>query len=239
MLFTNLLNYIYHIYHILFAKKWYIIEGNIGCGKTTLISQLKERDDFEVIEEPVEVWKSITNEEGENILGMFYKESKKYAYIFQTIVFKTRMMALERQQVKQVRFSERSIWTDKNIFSKNCYEIGFINTIEKNTYDIWFNWLESKITRKPDGIIYLRAEPETCFERVHKRDRSEEATVSIDYLTNVHIKHEEWLMGSKTYGDIPIYIIDNTYEPSRAFEKVQEIVRCDGIIYKAWKYLMG
>jgi deoxyadenosine/deoxycytidine kinase len=239
MLFTNILNYIYHIYHIIFAKKWYIIEGNIGCGKTTLIRQLKERDDFEVIEEPVEVWKSITNEEGENILGMFYKESKKYAYIFQTIVFKTRIMALERQQVKQVRFSERSIWTDKNIFSKNCYEIGFINTIEKNTYDIWFNWLESKITRKPDGIIYLRAEPETCFERVHKRDRSEEATVSIDYLTNVHIKHEEWLMGSKTYGDIPIYIIDNTYEPSRAFEKVQEIVRCDGIIYKAWKYLMG
>ena len=59
----SLFNYIYSIYHTLFGKKWYIIEGNIGCGKTTLIRQLKSRDDFEVIEEPVEVWKSIVNEE--------------------------------------------------------------------------------------------------------------------------------------------------------------------------------
>jgi deoxyadenosine/deoxycytidine kinase len=221
----SLFNYIYSIYHTLFGKKWYIIEGNIGCGKTTLIRQLKSRDDFEVIEEPVEVWKSIVNEDGENILGLFYKESKKYAYIFQTIVFKTRIMALEKPQTKQVRFSERSIWTDKNIFSKNCYEIGFMNTIEKNTYDVWFNWLESKITRKPDGIIYLRAEPQVCLERVHKRDRTEESTVSLDYLTNIHEKHEAWLNKEKMYGDVPIYVIDNTCEPSKAFEKVQTIIR--------------
>jgi deoxyadenosine/deoxycytidine kinase len=221
----SLFNYIYSIYHTLFGKKWYIIEGNIGCGKTTLIRQLKARDDFEVIEEPVEVWKNIVNEEGENILGLFYKESKKYAYIFQTIVFKTRIMALEKPQTKQVRFSERSIWTDKNIFSKNCYEIGFMNTIEKNTYDIWFNWLENKITRKPDGIIYLRAEPEVCLERVQRRDRTEESTVSLEYLTNIHQKHEAWLNKENMYGDVPIYVIDNTCEPSKAFEKVQEIIR--------------
>jgi deoxyadenosine/deoxycytidine kinase len=224
MLLFSLINYIYSIYHTLFGKKWYIIEGNIGCGKTTLIRQLKARDDFEVIEEPVDVWKSIVNEEGENILGLFYKESNKYAYIFQTIVFKTRIMALEKPQTKQVRFSERSIWTDKNIFSKNCYEIGFMNTIEKNTYDVWFNWLESKITRKPDGIIYLRAEPQVCLERMHKRDRTEESTVSLDYLTNIHEKHEAWLNKEKMYGDVPIYVIDNTCEPSKAFEKVQEII---------------
>lgn len=206
-------------------NKWYIIEGNIGCGKTTLIRNLKKLDNVEVIEEPVSEWVKIKDENDENILGLFYKETKKYAYLFQTIVFKSRIMSLDKLQEKPYRFSERSIWTDKFVFAKNCYEMGLMNTIEKRTYDNWAEWLENKMYSKPDGIIYLRAEPEVCNSRMKKRDRKEESGVSLDYLKKIHDKHEEWLNnGFCDYTGIPIYVIDNSYSPADAFDKIKIIV---------------
>ena len=45
----------------------------------------------------------------------------------------------------------------------------------------------------PDGFVYLHASPETCARRMASRGRSEEGGVSLDYLANLHGKHEEWL----------------------------------------------
>lgn len=45
----------------------------------------------------------------------------------------------------------------------------------------------------PDGFIYLAASPETCMRRMSARGRGEEGGVSLDYLSNLHSKHEEWL----------------------------------------------
>lgn len=209
-------------------QRWYIIEGNIGCGKSTLIERLKqEHETYEVIEEPVELWKSITDGKGENVLGLFYKDPHRYAYLFQSIVFKTRMMALEVPQVKPVRFSERSIRTDKHIFSASCYELGYMSMLEKNTYDTWFRWLEQKVVHRPAGIIYLKTAPEVCLKRMHTRDRNEESGVSLEYLTQLHLKHEEWLNTPRGHTDdgVPIYIIDNTGAPKDTFALVQKLIQ--------------
>ena len=36
--------------------------------------------------------------------------------------------------------------------------------------------------------------PEECFNRLSKRGRSEESTVSLEYLTQIHNLHEKWLL---------------------------------------------
>ena len=187
-------------------SKWYIIEGNIGSGKTTLLDKLEEHDNYEVIREPVDVWQNIKNDKNENILQQFYEDPNRYAYLFQTIVFKTRLQSLDKPQEKNIRFSERSIWTDKYIFGKECINSGLMNEIEKTAYLTWFDWLENKFFKIPDGIIYLKSNPNKCFERMNIRGRSEESTVSLEYLQSIHNNHEEWL---NKWDKTKLLVIDN------------------------------
>ena len=42
-------------------------------------------------------------------------------------------------------------------------------------------------------IIYINTKPETCFERIKKRNRTGESNIPMDYLEHCHRLHEEWL----------------------------------------------
>ena len=187
-------------------NKWFLVEGNIGCGKTTLLDKLGENNNFEVIREPVNLWIEIKGSNGNNLLQEFYEDPQRYSYLFQTMVFKTRLESLDHEQTKPYRFSERSIWTDRYVFGKSCINSQKMNTLETNCYKFWFNWLEDKFSKKPDGIIYLRTDPTKCLERMRERARHEENSVSLDYLSEIHNYHEEWLNG---WTQTPLLIIDN------------------------------
>jgi deoxycitidine kinase len=187
-------------------KKWYIIEGNIGSGKSTLLNYLENSDNIEVIPEPVDLWVSIKDSNGKNLLQHFYEDMERNSYMFQAMVFKTRLQSIDKPQEKPLRFSERSIWTDRYVFGKMCIEDKKMNSIESECYHYWFDWLENKFRPQPDGIIYVRCSPEKCLERIHKRGRSEENNIPLEYLTKLHNSHEEWL---NTWTQTPVIVIDN------------------------------
>lgn len=187
-------------------NKWYIIEGNIGSGKSTLLKMINGLSNTEVIQEPVDIWTSIKDNKGTNLLQHFYSDMDRNSYMFQTMVFKTRLESLEPKQIQPFRFSERSIWTDRYVFGKMCIEDNKMNSIESKCYNHWFNWLEKKFKPTPDGIIYIRCTPEKCLERINKRSRDEENTISLDYIKKLHTYHEEWLQNWK---ETPVLIIDN------------------------------
>jgi thymidine kinase len=190
-------------------NKWYLVEGNIGSGKTTLLEKLNQNENFEVIREPVNLWLSIKGSDGKNLLQEFYEEPVRYSYLFQTMVFKTRLESIDTPQLKPFRFSERSIWTDRYVFGKSCINSRKMNTLETNCYHFWFDWLENKFFKKPDGIIYLRTSPEKCFERMHERARNEESSVPLEYLQELHNYHEEWFNNWK---ETPVLVINNNLD---------------------------
>jgi hypothetical protein len=75
-----------------------IIEGNIGSGKTTCIDKLESNENFEVIREPVDMWLKIKGSNDKNLLQNFYEDQSRYSYLFQTMVFKTRLESIEHEQ---------------------------------------------------------------------------------------------------------------------------------------------
>lgn len=63
--------------------------------------------------------------------------------------------------------------------------------------------------------MQLRSKPETCFERLKIRARSEETNVSLEYLQSLHNRHEDWFIEkkpslkiSKRISNIPVLVID-------------------------------
>lgn len=175
------------------------LEGNIGAGKSTLLRLLKKDLGFEIIPEPTDKWQRIGA--SGNLLDLFYKDTPRWAYTFQSYAFISRIQTYlehqERALPGSVQVLERSVHCDRYCFGKNCFEQGTMTPLEWQIYTEWFSWLVDKYSHRPDGFVYLRTSPSVCYERLLKRNRAEESTVPLSYLEALHTKHEEWLVEKK------------------------------------------
>jgi deoxyadenosine/deoxycytidine kinase len=81
-------------------------------------------------------------------------------------------------------------------------------------------------------LIYLRCDPQTCFERIAHRKRPEEADISLEYLQKLHDKHEKWM---QTHDPSQVLVLDagqdfcNSEELlGRMVEQLVSFVRAEG-----------
>ena len=184
------------------------VEANIGSGKSTFLRLLKEKypEKFNIIYEPLEEWQEKFSDINDNILGLFYKDIPRWSYTFQSNAFITRIQKyLAERDSTKFNLCERSVLSDYYLFAKMLREEGKMNDIEWKLYENWHKWLIDSFKAKPKAIIYLRSDPNISYERLKKRNRSEESAVPLDYLTKLHQYHEDWLLNEK---DIPVYILN-------------------------------
>ncbi|KAK7322386.1 hypothetical protein VNO77_25765 [Canavalia gladiata] len=204
----------------------FCVEGNISVGKTTFLQRIANetielRDLVEVVPEPINKWQDVGPDHF-NILDAFYAEPQRYAYTFQNYVFVTRVMQ-ERESsggIKPLRLMERSVFSDRMVFVRAVHEANWMNEMEISIYDSWFDPVVSSLPGLiPDGFIYLRASPDTCHKRMLLRKREEEGGVTLDYLRDLHEKHESWLFPyqSGNHGVLSVnklpHHIDNSLHP--------------------------
>ena len=112
----------------------------------------------------------------------------------------------------EIKLSERSIYTDYDIFGKMCYDNKNMSEIEKQIYDFWFKWLlkvssETKYKIEPDAFIYLKTSPEKSFERIQKRGREEEKEITLEYIQTLHDYHERFIEKLQA-NNVPVLILD-------------------------------
>ena len=203
-------------------QRSFIVEGNIGAGKSTFLKMLNQHLDVHIVLEPHEKWQSVGGTE--NLLAAFYNDPNRWAYTFQTYAFVTRILQQEEHALaypNAIHILERSVYSDRYCFAKNAFELGVMNALEWKLYQEWFSWLNEKYVSRPAGFIYLRTDPEVCYQRLTKRGRHEETTVSKDYLMRLHQKHEAWLVAkegvAKHIESVPVLILasNNDFQDSK------------------------
>jgi deoxyadenosine/deoxycytidine kinase len=202
------------------GQKYFVVEGNIGAGKSTFLKIIARYLNAQVIYEPHQKWQNV---QGENLLERFYTDTKRWAYTFQTYAFITRVLERElhaRKTTYPFQVLERSVYSDRYCFAKNCFEMGVMNALEWKLYEEWFTWLVETYMQKPSGFIYMQTDPEVCYKRLLKRNRSEEAGVSLEYLQLLHQKHESWLLRKENIAahleSVPVLVLrcDEDFESS-------------------------
>ena len=204
---------------------YFVIEGNMGAGKSTFLHLVQHYLNVQLVFEPHHKWQDVA---GENLLDYFYKDAPRWAYTFQSMAFISRI----REQEEHAQYNpygaqvvERSVFSDRYCFAQNCYETGLMTSLEWNLYCQWFSWLVNEHMQKPAGFIYLRTSPQVCYDRMRKRSRKEEANVGHDYLQLLHDRHEAWLIRREglqsDVADIPVLTLscDEEFENDVAVQK--------------------
>lgn len=175
------------------------IEGNIGSGKSTLVSELQKQlhyingANIVYLYEPVDEWAKIKDTNGETILEKFYANQKKYSFSFQIMAYISRLSLLRdiiKKNPNAIIITERSVFTDKEVFAKMLYDD---NKIEEVNYKIYLQWFNEFIHDIPiNGILYVKTTPEKSKTRVDFRSRQGEQ-IPLSYLQKCHEYHEQWI----------------------------------------------
>ena len=146
------------------------------------------------LQEPVDEWENIKDEEGNTMIQKFYANQEKYSFAFQMMAYISRLSLLKKsieENPDVIILTERSLFTDKFVFAKMLYDSKKIESVE---YQIYLRWFDTFAKDFPiAGTIYVKTNPEMCHSRIAKRSRDGESTISLDYLIACHEYHENMI----------------------------------------------
>lgn len=165
-------------------KKFVAVAGNIGVGKSTLVSLLCERLGWQPFFEPV----------AENpYLENFYRDMRAWAFHSQ-VFFLTHRLRIHRQLLNHPTSAvqDRCVYEDAEVFAQNLYRQDMIEQRDYRTYRELYEVL-SAFLPPPDLVIYLRASVPTLQDRIARRGREYERQIAPDYLAQLNELYESWV----------------------------------------------
>jgi deoxyadenosine/deoxycytidine kinase len=185
-----------------------VFDGNIGCGKSSVLKKIiaSKCIDLPVFNEPLNDW--------DKWVDLFYSDMNKYAFGFQMRVLKSHM---DKKEVDNGIF-ERSPLSCQKVFGQLLFEDNKMTQLEwdlTNEFNNDYGWV-------PDIVVYLKCDPEICYQRIQKRNRDGEHSITLDYLKRIHDKYEEMYSRMKCYNKIKIIEIDASKSSDAVYEEVLE-----------------
>ena len=196
------------------------IAGNIGAGKTSLAELLAKHYSWEAHFEDV-----IDNP----YLDDFYNHMERWSFNLQIYFLKSRFQQLLKiKESKKPIIQDRTIYEDAHIFAPNLKAMGLMNQRDFKNYQELFELLESLI-KGPDLLVYLRSSIPNLVNKIHKRGRDYENSISIDYLSRLNERYEAWI---STYdkGEILVIDVDDLDFVEKKDDFMKIVSKIDGLI---------
>ena len=169
------------------------IAGNIGVGKTELTNRLSEELNWAAYYEPV-----IQNP----YLDSFYQNMSRWSFHLQIYFLSERFKAQVEIGRSPLPFiQDRTIYEDAEIFARTLRAQGSMTEVDYENYTALFDCMVSFL-RKPDLILYLRATPEALMQRIAKRGRPSEQSITIDYIARLNHAYDDWMRRARAETDV-------------------------------------
>lgn len=166
------------------TKRFILVAGNIGVGKTSLAERVAARLG----------WTSGFESVADNpYLAEFYDDMRQWSFHLQVFFLGHRAqqhLALANASLSAI--SDRSIYEDAYIFARVLHHLGNLNERDYQSYRRVFDLVVSGLPR-PDLLLYLTAPVPVLLERIHRRARPIEAGITEDYLQLLDSFYGEWL----------------------------------------------
>jgi deoxyadenosine/deoxycytidine kinase len=180
------------------------IDGNIGCGKTGVLNHLHKNYKYPIDLEPVDNWQKhlnliYNNENSENL-------NLSNIFNFQVRIWLDRCWIQNKIETNLI-LVERSPSFIKNVFIKNAINDNDITQNEAEILDYLHN--KTNYLWENNIYIYLQSNPNSCLNRIKKRNRNSEDKITIEYLNKIHELHEKHFIDKKEMlNNKNIYIIN-------------------------------
>ena len=149
-----------------------VVEGNIGAGKSTVLSHIEEQG-FKVFYENIDSWRPH--------LELFYAKPERWSFALQ--------LAILHDMVQQKKEADKLNSADHPYVFFERSPLSNMTDLELETYELFYE----EMCWKPDFTVLIDTPVITCYERVQTRQRPGEAKIDLDYLQFVECFHRTGL----------------------------------------------
>ena len=174
--------------------RYLVVEGPIGCGKTTLAQRLAERTGAETLfEDP----------KANPFLPRFYRDMRRYALPTQLFFLFQRVGQLE--SLKQPDLFAKPTIADFSLAKDPLFARLTLDDAEYQLYRNIFDHVRPQAPT-PDLVIYLQASVDTLTARVRKRGNPIESGIEEDYLRRLSDAYSRYFYD---YSESPLLIVNS------------------------------
>ena len=193
------------------------IAGNIGAGKTSLTKQLSKSLKYKSYYEDV-----IANP----YLDDFYNHMERWSFNLQIYFLNSRFKQLVSiDKGKENVIQDRTIYEDAFIFAPNLNAMGLMTQRDYDNYLSLFDTMIN-LVKPPDLLVYLQSSIPNLVNKIHKRGRDYEKTISIEYLSRLNERYEAWITNYNSGKLLKINVDNLDFVENKAdYETILELVK--------------